>query len=312
MDMKKTYCITGMSGLVGKEMEIYFPDSIGSKGNLKDSSFDFLRQLCSQKPEVVIHLAASVGGIQKNINNNYEMYKSNMAINMNVLRTCADYSVPKVVCFLSTCIYPDSAENPLIESDIHNGEPHQSNFGYAYAKRQMDIFGRIISKTTETKVISVVPNNLYGKNDTYNPYDGHVIPSIICKVHKAKLRGENSITLWGDGTPLREFTYAGDIPKIIELILEKYDDYSEPINIGNTEEHSIREVAELICKIMEFDGEIKWDTSRPNGQMKKSSSNEKLLSLGWNKKDFTSLEKGLKNTIKWFQEHFPHVRGIEL
>lgn len=306
--------ITGYSGLVGKEF-LKHNKQITPLFSRLENYDDILTELKLRKPKVIIHAAANVGGLGKNINNNLQLFEDNITMNINLLHAIThipDHTVDKVVCFLSTCIYPNNAFYPLIESDIQNGPPHDSNYGYAYAKRMLTIQGKAISRSTETKVISVVPNNLYGLNDNYDLENGHVIPSVIHKVFLAKQQNLPEVEFWGDGTPMREFTYAGDIPKIIDLILEKYNDYDEPINIGNTKEYSIKQVVEMICKIMDYSGTIRWNTDKPNGQFRKPSSNEKLLSLvGWDNKKYTTLEKGLKLTCKHFIDNYPNLRGVK-
>lgn len=311
MDMKD-YLITGHSGLVGKEIVISNPNVMLLESRL-ENYHDLCFELEKKQPKTIIHLAANVGGLSKNMLNNLSMFEDNLKMNINLLHAATtepSIQVDKIVCFLSTCIYPADAHYPLIESDIHDGVPHDSNFGYAYAKRMLAVHGKAISRATKTKVICVIPNNLYGLNDNFHLEDGHVIPSIIHKVYLSKKLNSPTVNLWGDGTPLREFTFAGDIPRIVNLVLEKYDDYEEPINIGNTEEYSIKEVAEMICKNLNYSGTINWDTTKSNGQHRKPSSNEKLLSLGWNRKDYTTLEKGLKKTCDHFVKHYPNLRGI--
>ena len=139
--------------------------------------------------------------------------------------------------------------------------------------------------------------------------DSHLIPAIIRKVYEAKLSGQD-VVLWGDGSPLREFTYSEDLAKIIVLLLEKYDG-RHPINAGNTAEYSVKTVAHLIAEILEYSGDFKWDTTKPLGQLRKPSDNSKVIEIGWNSDEYTSLKTGLEATCEWFTEHYPNVRGIE-
>tara|TARA_R110002153_G_C13125747_1_gene479330 strand:- start:168 stop:761 length:594 start_codon:yes stop_codon:yes gene_type:complete len=197
----------------------------------------------------------------------------------------------------------------LTEDQLHLGPPHGSNFGYAYAKRMVDVMSRAYRQQYGCNFITAIPNNLYGENDNFDLENSHVIPALIRKVWEAKTNNKNYIECWGDGTPLREFTYSGDIAKILLFLLENYNQ-PEPINIGNTDEYSIKEVVEIICKQLDYSGEVVWQTDKPSGQHRKPSSNQKLLDLGWKKEDYISLEEGLKKTCEWFIMTYPNARGI--
>ena len=192
---------------------------------------------------------------------------------------------------------------------MHLGPPHDSNYGYAYAKRMVDVMTREYRQQYGCNFITAVPNNLYGENDNFDLENSHVIPALIRKVWEAKVNNINHVECWGDGSSLREFTYSEDIAKILIFLLENYDS-PEPINIGNTDEYSIKEVMEIICKLFEYDGDVIWQTDKPSGQHRKPSSNKKLLDLGWKKEDYTSLEKCLKKTWEWFKITYPNVRGV--
>jgi GDP-L-fucose synthase len=238
-----------------------------------------------------------------------DFYDENIRINTNILRACALNHVPKVVSFLSTCIYPDKARYPLTEDQLHSGAPHYSNYGYAYAKRMMDVQSRAYRQQYGSNFICAVPNNLYGENDNFDLVNGHVIPALMRRIWEAKLAGQAEVEVWGDGTPLREFTYAKDIAKILLFLLENYDS-EQAINIGRTSENTIREVVDLLCEFLEYNGTIKWDTTKPSGQHRKPSSNKRLLEIGWPESGYTKLRKGLKETCKWFKINYPlYTRG---
>ena len=259
-------------------------------------------------PDCVMHLAAKVGGIKANTNYMSDFYIDNIKINTNVLDAAKDFNVKKVVSLLSTCVYPDDAIYPLTEEQIHLGPPHASNFGYAYAKRMLDVQSRAMRQQYGCNFITAIPNNLFGPNDNYDLEGSHVIPAIMRKMHEAKLGNENVI-LWGDGSPLREFTYSKDLAEILLFLLERYDE-PEPINVGNTQEYSIKEVAEMIAEIVGFDGKIVWDTSKPMGQHRKPSDNSKLIELGWKQENYTDLKKSLTETYKWVILKYPNLRGM--
>ena len=157
--------------------------------------------------------------------------------------------------------------------------------------------------------VTVIPNNLFGEYDNFDLENSHLVPAIIRKVYDAK-EGNKDVVLWGDGKALREFTYSKDLAKIVLLLLDKHES-REPINVGNTEEYSVKEVAEIIANIMEFDGNIIWDTTQPVGQHRKPSDNSNLIKLGWKAADFTPFVEAVGNTCKWFVKNYPNVRGVK-
>ena len=323
MKRKRMY-VTGLGGMVGKaltdvvseeEFRIIGPKGrndvcqyTGKKVDLRDDTCTALYHIGSFEPHYVVHLAARVGGIQANMNKMGDFYYDNMMINMNVLESCKLYKVKKMVSLLSTCIYPDKVNYPLTEDQIHSGPPHGSNYGYAYSKRMLDKQSRAYREQHGCNFITAVPNNLFGPNDNFDLENSHVIPAIIRKMYEAKLNNED-VTLWGDGSSLREFTYSKDLARILMFLLENYDD-PEPINVGNTQEYSIKEVAEKIANILGFSGNIIWDTSKPMGQHRKPSDNSKLIKLGWKQENYTDFEKALTETCKWVILNYPNLRGV--
>ena len=259
------------------------------------------------EPDIIIHLAARVGGVKSNTDYVADFFYDNIMINTNVLNEAKKLKIKKVISLLSTCIYPDNAKYPLTPDQIHHGTPHLSNFGYAYAKRMLDVHNRAIRQQYGLKYITAVPNNLYGINDNFDLQNGHVIPAIIRKVWEGKTY-DKSVILWGDGNPLREFTYADDISKLL-LSLIDYDSET-PINIGNTIEISINSVTRMICDILQYDFNIiHWDKSKPKGQHRKPSCNKELRKYLSNF-EYTELYDGLKKTCDWFVKEYPNVRGI--
>lgn len=310
VDMK--ILITGGTGMVGSAFR-----NIATKHDLVligSSDFDLTDYqsarfaIIEHNPDAIIHLAARVGGVKGNSDYVADFYSDNIRINTNVLLAAHSLGVGKVLSLLSTCIYPDNAIYPLTEEQIHNGPPHQSNFGYAYAKRMLEVQSRAYQQQYGSNFITAVPNNLFGEHDNFDLENGHVIPAIIRKVYEAKQSGSD-IVLWGDGTPLREFTYSKDLAKILLFLLERYNKI-EPINVGNTIEHSIKDVAVIIADILDYQGDITWDTSKPKGQMKKPSDNSRLLNMGWNKEDYSDFRISLEKTCQWFLDNYPSIRGI--
>jgi GDP-L-fucose synthase len=293
--------VTGGTGLLGSEVIDL------AQGTLVKRSLESLN-FC-EKDGLVIHCAARVGGVKANTEFVADFFDDNVRLNMNVMEECRKRKM-KLVSVLSTCVYPDApyVKYPLTEDQLHMGPPHPSNFGYAYAKRMLDVQSRAYRQQHGCNFITVIPNNLYGINDNYDAENGHVIPALIRKFHEAKLTGKESVEVWGSGNPLREFTFARDAAKIILWLAENYDG-EEPVNIGNTEQVSIGDLARLVAKIMKFEGEIEFNISKPEGQYQKPSSNEKLRSLGWCGQ-YTSLHDGLTETIRHFQEKYPTLRGL--
>ena len=298
--------ITGGSGMVGSAFHQTGVNAVYL------NRADFENSLPNLKNKRVIHLAARVGGVKANTDNVADFYFDNSNINHKILHEAYLQDAEKVVSLLSTCVYPDApyVNYPLTEDQLPLGPPHHSNFGYAYAKRMGDVMSRAYRQQYGCNFITAIPNNLYGENDNFDLENGHVIPALIRKVWEAKINKESSVFCWGDGSPLREFTYSEDIARILLFLMENYDE-PVPINIGNTQEHSIKEIVEIICDILGYDGKLEWQTDQPSGQYRKPSSNQKLLDLGWRNEDYTPLKEGLKKTCKWYIINYPNVRGVK-
>lgn len=311
--MKEVVLITGGHGLLGNAFKKLQLNYLAPTRMEMDCDYkpDVKKVLKSNNVNQVIHLAAKVGGVKANSEKVFSFYQENSRINNNVIEACLEGSVEKLVCCLSTCVYPDEdyITYPLTEDQLHLGPPHKSNFGYAYAKRMVDAQIRAARAQYGVNYISVIPNNLYGEHDNFDLEDGHVLPAIIRKIWEAKINEKPYFEVWGDGEVFREFTYAEDTAKAILFCLENYNE-DLPINIGNTEEYLLKDVIMMIKKQLEYNGEIVFDTSKPKGQTRKPSSNQKFLDLGWKKEWYTPLEKGLKNTCEWFINTYPNVRGI--
>ena len=310
---QKKILITGGSGLLGNAFKKNIPDALyptSKELNLRNQAA-VSSYLTDPKIDTVIHLAAKVGGVKANTEYISDFYQVNSEINNNIISSCVFKDVERLVCCLSTCIYPDEkyVTYPLTEEQLHLGPPHDSNFGYAYAKRMVDVQIRAARQQYGVNYISVIPNNLYGEHDNFDLENGHVIPALIRKIWEAKINNKPYFEVWGDGEVYREFTYSEDIAKAILFCLENYDS-DMPINIGNTEEYLLKDVIGLLKKYLGYNGEIVFDTTKPKGQTRKPSSNQRFLDLGWKKEWYTPLEKGLKNTCEWFISNYPNVRGI--
>jgi len=305
--------VTGGSGLVGNALQqcrgnFMFPTK--KQLNLLDRNqvFDFFSK---NELSTVIHVGARVGGVAANTKYVADFYSENILINTNIIDACVKFNIRKLLCCLSTCVYPDQNKVlwPITEDQLHNGEPHESNFGYAYAKRMVDVHLRAVRKQYGFNYISVIPNNLYGEHDNFDLSNSHVLPALIRKIWEAKLNKKPYFEVWGDGEVYREFTYSKDIANAMLFCLENYKDDS-PINIGNTEEYLLKDVIKLLKKHLDYSGEIIFDSSKPKGQVRKPSSNTKLLQLGWDKSRYTQIDIGLKQTCNWFKNNYPNVRGV--
>ena len=297
-----TKVITGGTGLIGSAFNEGI--KLTSKRDLRD--YDKAKFAISMyKPDVVVHCAAKVGGVGANMQFPADFFMDNIRMNTNVIQACQELKIPKLVSFLSTCVFPDKVEYPLDETKIELGPPHTSNFAYAYAKRMADVQIRAFNQQYGTQYFSVIPCNVYGPSDNYSLEVGHVIPMLIHKCYLAK-KNRKTFEVWGDGTPLREFVYSKDVANIVDLLIEKYTG-TEPVIISNPTEYSIKQVVDLIVENMGFKGKVKWLTDKPNGQHRKPSSNAKLLSI-IGEYNFTTLEKGLKESIEWFILNYPNVR----
>uniref|UniRef100_A0A8C8S406 GDP-L-fucose synthase n=1 Tax=Pelusios castaneus TaxID=367368 RepID=A0A8C8S406_9SAUR len=259
------------------------------------------------KPTHVIHLAALVGGLFKNIKYNLDFWRRNVHINDNVLHTAYEFGVQKVVSCLSTCIFPDKTTYPIDETMIHNGPPHSSNFGYSYAKRMIDVQNRGYFEQHGCRFTAVIPTNVFGPHDNYNIEDGHVLPGLIHKVYLAKKNG-TALTVWGTGKPRRQFIYSLDLARLFLWVLREYDEV-EPIilSVGEEDEVSIREAAESVAEAMDFKRELIFDVTKSDGQFKKTASNGKLRRHLPDFK-FTPFKQAVKETCDWFCANYAIAR----
>ena len=312
---KCRFLITGGSGMVGEALkEILIGRNVtflsSRECDLRDEmkTVTFFRKC---KPKYVIHLAARVGGIKANSDYIADFFTENIRINTNVLECSRMMGVKKAISVLSTCIYPAKVKYPLTEEQLHNGFPHESNYGYAFAKRALDVMSRAYRKQYNCNFITAISNNLFGKYDNFDLDNSHVIPAIIRKIHEAKINDKKEVIFWGDGSAKREFTYAKDFAKALLFLFEKYEG-EEPVNLGNTKEYTIKTVVGLVSKMLDYKGKIIWDKTKPNGQLKKPSSNKKFLKLGWKEKDYTDFEIALKETVDWVVYNYPNLRGIKI
>ena len=294
--------VTGGNGLVGSS--IISDVKIGKEYDLRNIE-ETNKMFEYHKPTHVIHCAGKVGGLSANMNYKGEFFYDNIMINTNVIESARLNNVKKLVSFLSTCVFPDNIEYPITEKKIHLGEPHSSNYPYAYAKRMADIQIRAYREQYGLEYVSVIPTNIYGPNDNFSLESGHVIPMLLHKMYKAQ-RDNTDFVVWGSGTPLREFIYSKDIAKLSEWALDNYNE-SEPIIFSNSNEISIKDLVDLLVNEFNFKGKVIFDKTKPDGQFRKPSDNSKLKSYLPNF-EFTPIEQGLKETINWFIENYNKTR----
>jgi GDP-L-fucose synthase len=294
--------VLGSDGLVGKNLQDLVNSDTENEwifATRLDGDLTVLKEVENLfekvKPTHVINLAAYVGGLYKNMSRGVEFFEKNILINMNVMK--ASLYVKKLISLMSTCIFPDKIDYPITEEKLHLGPPHPSNEGYAYSKRMIDVLSRAYNKEYGTKYITVIPGNLYGPYDNFNLEDAHVIPSLIHKMKNAKLSGEPLI-IFGTGNALRQFTHASDLAKYLVWTLNNYEDI-EPLIVSSEDEYSIFDLVQILKQEFEYDGEISWDNTRSDGQIKKTISCEKLKKIH-PEPHFRDLRDGLKETIKWF------------
>jgi GDP-L-fucose synthase len=296
--------VTGGNGLVGSEFkgsQYFKPPS--KEYDLRDK--DQTYQLMLKGFDSVIHCAAKVGGVGGNMNYKGEFFYDNIMMNTNVIEGARISGVKNLVAFLSTCVFPDKVEYPLTEKKIHLGPPHFSNDAYAYAKRMVDVQIRSYKEQYGLNYKSVIPSNIYGPNDNYDIVNGHVLPSLIHKCYMAR-ENKTPLTIWGSGKPLREFIFSKDVAKLTEWVLHNYNE-SEPIILSTSEEIPIMGVVDMIVELMNFKGEVIFDSSKPDGQFRKPSDNFKVKNYLPDFK-FTPLYEGLKETIEYFENHYNVVR----
>ena len=258
--------------------------------------------------DCVVHLAANVGGIFKHKHKPVEMINDNLIININLLEVCHEFNINRVVCCLSTCIFPDPAPSyPITHDMLHLGPPHPSNEGYAYAKRIMEVQCRIYRQKYGREYFCVVPPNIYGPHDNYNLIDAHVIPALIHKCWLAAKDG-TTFTVAGDGTPERQFIYSEDLARIVHWSLKNYTDLDKPILCCPPDaEVPISHVVKCITDAFEFTGTVEYDSSQPNGHLKKTVDHEHLASLGHGI-EFTPLAEGIKKSVEWFKNSIDIAR----
>ena len=310
--------VTGGNGLVGnsiKNIEQNYPRTkfvfLTRKHCDLENRLSVLTYFADNKDiDSIIHLANNVGGLFMNQNNNIDMFSKNIKINENILEACLKYNIKQGIFCLSSCIFPHNPSKfPMDETMIHESPPHNSNEGYAYSKRMLELQCRQYNLKYNTNFICVIPVNLYGPHDNFNNQKGHVIASLMNRFHKEKQREKPAFYVFGDGTPYRQFLYAPDFAKIICDILIYKNNIENNSIICCNDETTIRDMVTELCEVMQIDGnKIEWGDAIDNGCQKKTVDNSKLINYFYNF-TFTSLKDGLRNTYKWYNENIDNIRN---
>lgn len=319
----KTMILTGANGLVGTAIrnvcETYFKDQIkifsihSSKYDLVDQS-DVINAFHDAKdflgvdhPDFVVHAAARVGGIGRNLHQPVEQYESNILMNTYVIREALFSSCKKFLTFGSVCAFPKDV-TLITEDNMHDGEPFPAHRAYAYSKRMMDIqMDAYRQSGWDTEMCSVIPSNIFGENDNYDLENAHVIPMLIHKCAIAKMKNK-PLEVWGDGTPWREFIYSQDLAYVCMELLMRDKPMPHRLLVSN-QEHQIKDVVGMIMRAFDYD-KTYCDLNKPNGQMRRPTSKE-LFRKEFPDPDFWQTEAAIRKSVQWFQDNFPNVRGFQ-
>ena len=300
--------VTGGAGFLGKQVinQLLLAGADKHKITVPRSRDCDLRhwESCQQavkEQNIVIHLAAHVGGIGLNREKPAELFYDNLMMGAQLIHAAYQAGVEKFTCVGTICAYPKFTPVPFQEDDLWDGYPEETNAPYGIAKKALLVQLQSYRQQYGFKGIYLLPVNLYGPEDNFDPRSSHVIPALIYKVHEAQQRGDKHLPVWGDGSPTREFLYSTDAARGIVIATQKYDE-PEPVNLGTNYEISIKDLVELICELMEFAGEIVWETDKPNGQPRRcldtTRAKEKFGFVAE-----TEFRQGLKNTIDWYRQH---------
>jgi GDP-L-fucose synthase len=301
-------CVTGGAGFLGSFLveklaqhgakDIFVPTI--AKYDLIQRE-DILRMLQDARPDVIIHLAALTGGIGANRLRPGEFFYINLMMGVQLIHEAWKAGVEKFVAVGTICAYPKFTPLPFKEENLWDGYPEETNAPYGLAKKMLLVQAQAYRQQYGFNTIYPLPVNLYGPRDNFDLESSHVIPALIRKCLEAKERGEKQVVLWGDGSPTREFLYVEDAAEGLALATERYNG-SEPFNLGSGQEISIKSLAETIARLVEFDGKIVWDTSKPNGQPRRALDTSRAEQFfGFRAK--MHLEEGLRRTIDWYLEH---------
>lgn len=299
--------IFGSKGMVGSSVSKILEQDSGYELILSNRektdlfNLDETKKLIEDiKPNVVINAAAKVGGIYANNTQRFSFIVDNLKINMNILESCKPFSEIKIINLGSSCIYPLNAPNPITEEQFMNGKLEPTNSPYAMAKLSSIEIGNSMTKEFGHEIINLMPTNLYGPHDYFSDSNSHVIPGLMQRMHKAKIKDEQEFFIWGSGNPLREFLHVDDLARAIKKVIEVKTNESL-INVGSSEEISIKKLAESLKNVIGYKGLLGFDKSKPDGNPRKLLDSTKILDLGWRPE--IGLNQGLVDTYEWFTEN---------
>jgi GDP-L-fucose synthase len=310
MDKNSVILVTGGTGFLGSALMSKLLDA-GYKriSAFPSKSFDLTNPLQAEmlfnsaKPDVVIHLAARVGGIGANMANPATFSMQNLAMGMNVIQMSHKYEVKKLVLAGTICAYPKFTPVPFREKDLWSGYPEETNAPYGLAKKMLLVIAQAYRKQHGLSFCYLLPVNLYGPGDNFDPESSHVIPAMMKKFHDAKKSGADRVTLWGDGAPTREFLYVDDCAEAFVAAMERYDG-DDPVNVGSGHEMTMSLLAGIISDVVGYRGRIVWDATKPNGQPRRCLDVTRAKEwLGWQAK--TPFSEGILKTYNWFTKNNP-------
>jgi GDP-L-fucose synthase len=298
--------VTGGAGFLGKQVVNQLVAAGAQRDKItvpRSQEFDLCTmEACKRavdQQDIVIHLAAHVGGIGLNREKPAELFYDNLMMGTQLIHAAYQAGVKKFTCVGTICAYPKFTPVPFKEDDIWNGYPEETNAPYGVAKKALLVQLQAYRQQYGFNGIYLLPVNLYGPEDNFDPRSSHVIPALIRKVHEAQLAGQKQIPVWGDGSPTREFLYSEDAARGIVMGTTDYN-HEDPVNLGTNHEVPIKDLIELICKLMNYDGEIVWETDQPNGQPRRCLDTQRAKErFGFEAK--VGFEEGLKNTIEWYR-----------
>lgn len=305
----KKILLTGASGFFGRQTQPILEARYGAERivGVNSSNYDLMdldaveRMFDDIVPDTVVHYAVYSGGIGSNCAYPGDYYYRNTILTAHVFEVAARRNIKKLVYPIAGCCYPADAVSPIDEDQLWKGYPQAESACYSTAKLMGLVAARSYAQQHGLNATVIIPGNMYGEYDNFNSFDSHVVPAMIRRYYEAQLKGIDRVEMWGSGTPQRDFVYAGDVAAIIPFFIESFDDIG-PINLSTSSRTSIRELAETIAELVGFEGEITWDTTKPDGQMIKIFSTERLKNLG--PSCDTSLHEGLQRTIDWFSAHY--------
>lgn len=310
--------ITGAAGFLGQSVVSEFERNYPQLEKLitfRSKEYDLtksesVKQLLIDKPaDIIVHLAARVGGIGANMENPGRFFYENLMMGVQLIEQARLAGIKKIVCVGTICSYPKFTPVPFRETDFWSGYPEETNAPYGLAKKMLTVQLQAYRKQYGFCGVTILPVNLYGPRDNFELNSSHVIPAMIRKFHCAKEQGDSYVTLWGDGSPTREFLYVEDCARAIRLATERYDS-DEPINIGSGFEVSMHELARTICEIVGYQGEIRWDTSKPNGQPRRCLDVSRAKSeIGFSAN--VLLPYGIEQTYKWYLSNKDEILSLE-